>query len=272
MANKTHTLISFFSNYESCADSLENLKRSGKNFGFLNFACDVILNKMSDLTVSSVAKVLELYLEDQDKKISLSVFQNASKREKDEELFEFLYIFKKNWNEACFQSKIEFVDNKYAEIKKTMRKRKNMLGNSSKMPEVFVSSSFSSENLENSAVKNFEVDPYDVAWHDVPLWMVAKDGPGLSVNCVIVCVVTGAPTLTFFTHDDCNSDNPWFAVDLEYYVDMGQYWFFSQKKDALAKLSSIMQPSRMAVEVWQANNNVHRLSVDWKHECESAIS
>lgn len=269
MDNNSHILTSLFSDIESIAASLHDQKRNEQEIGFLHFACDFFSIQISDLTVSNVAKVLERYLEVQDKKIKLSAYRNASKREDAEELIELLRIYKKNWNEACFQSKFQFVANQHAEIQAVLKRRKTILGDSFTMQEFFVPTASLLKDAKNSAVKISGIDPFDVAYHDVPLWAVRKTGSTYSeIDCIILFVASGEIMMSRWGDDDSKKIDAWSAVDFNGYVyTADKVFFFLQKKDALEKISSMIEPSSTAVKVWMAFNRLHQLHADWESEC-----
>lgn len=268
MANAHHTLTSLFTDIESCAARLHNKKGTTQEIGFLKFACNDFSGRINELTMSNIATLFERYLEVQEEKIDLPAYQDANKRVNAEDLIELLDVFKKNWSEMHFQSKIELIADFQAKIQTALKGKKHGANDAFTMPEFFVQIAPSHENTKNLAEKNTEVDPFDVAHHDMLLWTVKKIGSTyLEIDCIILFVVSGEILMSRWSDSDSNNIDAWSAVDFnECFYNGDKVFFFLHKKDALAKVASMIEISPRVTTVWMALNRLHQAHVDWESE------
>lgn len=109
------TLSSLISEIESSDPRMHEFSQNAHEFRFFNFAYDAFRDDETALTISSIADVLDVYIEAEDEG-QLNNDRDGYKHEGAEDFIELLEVFKQRLNDASFKERADFFEELQAEI------------------------------------------------------------------------------------------------------------------------------------------------------------
>lgn len=132
MSHAQHTLASVFVDIQNKDPRIDELRQNAPEFWFTSFAYLDFRDTEDEMTLSSVANYIELYVGFARENVGLYCESIEEIREKrgenwtrgskqdDEDFFELLDVFEEKWKSADFKTKVEFVEAQFADLKKVL--------------------------------------------------------------------------------------------------------------------------------------------------------